>query len=60
MSVRNTRREANEALKKLEKAHKITEDESHKGIDDVQNLTDKHIKHIDELLKHKESEIYEV
>jgi len=60
VSVRNARREANDVLKKLQKDHKITEDECHKTIDDVQKLTDKHIKHIDELLKHKETEIFEV
>ncbi len=60
ISVRNSRRDANEVLKKLQKDHKITEDECHKTIDEVQKLTDKHIKHIEELLKHKEQEIYEV
>ncbi|MBU1862353.1 MAG: ribosome recycling factor [Candidatus Omnitrophica bacterium] len=60
VSVRNIRREANERLKKLQKDHQITEDDSRKSIDEVQKLTDKHIKHIDELLKHKEQEIFEV
>lgn len=60
VSVRNVRREANEAVKKLEKAHTITEDDCKKAHDKIQKITDEHIKHIDELLKHKEVEIYEV
>ena len=60
ISVRNARREAHEVLKKLQKDHKITEDEYHKTMDEVQKLTDKHIEHIDELLKRKEQEIFEV
>jgi ribosome recycling factor len=60
ISVRNIRREANEGLKKLEKEHKVTEDDMRKGVEDIQKITDKQIKHIDELLKHKEKEIFEV
>lgn len=60
ISVRNARREANEAVKKLQKEHKITEDDERKGADEIQKITDKHIKHIDDLLKHKEQEIFEV
>ncbi len=60
ISVRNNRREANEVIKKMQKDQKTTEDDARRGTDEVQKLTDKHIKHIDELLKHKEGEIYEV
>jgi len=60
VSVRNTRREANEAIKKLEKGHTITEDDCRKTLDKIQKITDDHTKHIDDLLKHKEQEIYEV
>ena len=60
VSVRNTRREANEAIKKLEKDHTITEDDCRKGLEKIQKITDEQIKHIDDLLKHKEQEIYEV
>ena len=60
VSVRNVRREANDALKKLQKDSTITEDESRKAVDEVQRVTDENIKHIDELLKHKEKEIFEV
>ena len=60
VSVRNIRRDANETIKKLQKEHLVTEDDAHRGNDEIQKITDKHIKHIDELLKHKETEIYEV
>lgn len=60
VSVRNIRREANEVIKKLEKEHTITEDDCRKTLEKVQKITDEHIKHIDDLLKHKEQEIYEV
>lgn len=60
VSVRNIRREANEAVKKLQKDSSITEDDAHKATDSIQKITDEHIKHIDELLKHKEQEIFEV
>lgn len=60
ISVRNIRRDANDALKKKEKNHEISEDQSHTAMDEVQKLTDVHIEQIDELLKNKEAEIMEV
>jgi len=59
-AVRNVRRDGNEALKKLEKDKKISEDELHRGLDEIQKLTDDHIKHIGEILAGKETEILEV
>lgn len=59
VAMRNLRREANEQLKKLEKDKKITEDELHKSIDKVQELTDKYINQIEEVLAKKEKEIME-
>src|ERR1700716_1262863 len=53
-SVRQVRRDANDRLKKLLKDHKISEDDEKKGLDEVQKLTDAHIKHIDDLQKKKE------
>ena len=44
-SVRQVRRDANERLKKLLKDHKISEDDEKKGLDEVQKITDNHIKH---------------
>ena len=60
VAVRNLRREANDELKKLEKAHKITEDELKKALDDIQKATDKTIKEIDDIVAAKDKEILEV
>jgi ribosome recycling factor len=56
-SVRQVRRDANERLKKLLKDHKISEDDEKKGLDEVQKLTDNHIKQIDETQKKKDAEL---
>jgi ribosome recycling factor len=58
--VRNIRRESNEALKKAEKDKKISEDESRKAQEHVQEITDKHIELIDEMTNKKEAEVMEV
>ena len=60
VAVRNVRREVNEDIKELEKAKEISEDESKKGLDDAQKLTDKFIKRLEEILQKKEAEIMEV
>lgn len=60
IAVRNIRRDANDALKKLEKNHEISEDQYHTAVDEIQELTDKHIQSIDDLLKAKEKEVMEV
>jgi ribosome recycling factor len=57
--IRNIRREANEALKKLEKNKQLSEDGVHKGMDQTQDLTNRMIKSLDELLEKKEKEIME-
>jgi ribosome recycling factor len=60
IAVRNVRRDAMDELKKAEKDHVISQDE-HKKLDtEVQQLTDAHIKLIDEALKVKEQEIMQV
>ena len=56
-SVRQVRREANERLKKLLKDHKIPEDDEKKGLDEVQRLTDAHVKQIDDLQTKKDGEL---
>lgn len=58
--VRNQRRDANDKVKALEKDGKIPEDESKRGLDEIQKLTDKYIQEIDKLLAQKEKEIMEV
>jgi ribosome recycling factor len=60
IAVRNIRRDANEALKKLVKEKLISEDEERRAQDDTQKLTDKYISEIDKLLAQKESEIMTV
>ena len=60
ISIRTTRREANEEIKKMEKNKEITEDEQHKLMDRIQKVTDIYITKIDEMQKGKEQEIMEV
>jgi ribosome recycling factor len=60
VAVRNVRRDANDHLKRAEKAHEISEDESKRFQDRVQKLTDKHMVEIDRILAAKEEELMEV
>ncbi len=60
IAVRNVRRDANEDLKKAEKAGDISQDEQKKMETEVQKDTDAAIKRIDEALKVKEAEIMQV
>ncbi len=60
VSIRNARRVANDALKKAEKNGDISEDDSHRGLDNIQKLTDEYIKKVDDILKAKEKEIMEI
>lgn len=60
IAIRNIRRDANDRLKKEEKDKTITQDEVKKGLDEIQKLTDKYIKVIDEFLVQKEKEVMEV
>ncbi len=55
--IRNIRREANDELKKMEKNKDISEDDSIRGQDKVQKLTDKYIEQVDDAVKSKEEEI---
>ena len=60
VAVRNVRRDANDDLKKAEKAGDISQDEQKKMEAEVQKDTDAAIKRIDEMLKTKEAEIMQV
>lgn len=60
ISIRNIRRDANTKLEKARKASDITEDDERSAQADVQKLTDKYVKKIDELLSEKEAEVMEV
>ena len=57
---RNLRRDANDAVKKAEKAKEITEDEAKKGTEQIQKITDKIMKDIDGVAANKEKEVMEV
>lgn len=60
VAVRNIRRDANDELKRKEKAGEMTEDEHRKAQDDMQKLTDKYIEEVEKVLAAKEKEIMEV
>ncbi len=60
VSVRNVRRDYIEEIKKAEKDHEISEDESRRIQDKIQKLTDKYIKVVDEMTAAKEKEVTEV
>ena len=49
-----------EAFKKKQKASEITEDDQKKAEKDIQDLTDKHVKKIDEMGAKKEKELMEI
>lgn len=60
VAVRNIRRDTNEHIKAGEKKGQVSEDDSRRGQEDIQKLTDKYIAEIDRLVEHKEKEILEV
>jgi len=59
-AVRNVRRDGNDALKKLAKEKKISEDEEKRSLEDVQKMTDEEIRKMEELSKRKEVEVMQV
>ncbi|MFQ5442297.1 MAG: ribosome recycling factor [Thermodesulfobacteriota bacterium] len=60
VSIRNIRREANDTVNRLEKDKEISQDENKKAHGEIQELTDKFTKKVDEILQAKEAEIMEV
>jgi ribosome recycling factor len=60
IAVRNVRRDGMEQIKKLEKDHQMGEDEHKMWSEEIQKLTDDHIKQIDDSLHSKEEEIMTV
>jgi ribosome recycling factor len=60
VSIRNVRRDANEDLKKMTKDSKISEDDSKRGTEEIQKMTDKYIEEVNKLSEEKEKEIMEV
>ena len=60
IAIRNIRRDANEALKKLLKDKACSEDDERRAQDDVQKLTDKFVQEVDKLAADKEKELLTV
>ncbi|CAN5262296.1 MAG: ribosome recycling factor [Gemmatimonadetes bacterium] len=60
VAIRNIRHDANKRIQAAQKSGEISEDEMHRQLKDVQDLTDRHIGTIDEVLGRKEKEVMEV
>ncbi|PNU19782.1 ribosome recycling factor [Geothermobacter hydrogeniphilus] len=60
IAIRGARRDANDALKNLLKEKDITEDEQKRTEKDVQDLTDRYVKKVDDVLDVKEQEVMEI
>jgi ribosome recycling factor len=60
IALRNVRRDAIAHLKELERGGEVGADDLHRAEDRMQKLTDEHVKLVDDLYKHKETEILEV
>ena len=60
VSVRNIRRDGNEAVKKLLKDKKLAEDDEKKALDEIQKMTDSYMQKIDAAAKAKEKDILEI
>jgi ribosome recycling factor len=59
-AVRNIRRDGNDALKKLTKDKKISEDDEKRAMEEVQKMTDAEIRRMEELSQKKEAEVMQV
>jgi len=59
-AIRNVRRDGNDALKKLAKDKKISEDEEKRALEEVQKMTDEEIRRMEELSRKKEAEVMQV
>jgi ribosome recycling factor len=59
-AVRNVRRDGNDALKKLAKDKKISEDDEKRALEEVQKMTDGEIRRMEELSQKKEAEVMQV
>ncbi len=60
VAIRNIRRDANDTLKKMNKANEITEDDLKNGEDEIQKMTDKYIEKVDKEVELKSKEIMTV
>lgn len=60
VAIRNIRRDANQQLKELQKDKGITEDDLRRGETEVQQLTDRHVERVDQMVAEKEKELMEI
>jgi len=60
VSIRSARRDGNSMLKELAKEKEISEDDSKRGEDQVQKLTDKYVAEVEKVLQEKEKDLMEV
>ncbi len=60
VAIRNVRRDGMDTLKKSEKSNDISKDDHHRKAEEVQSLTDQHIKKVDDTLATKETDIMKV
>jgi len=60
IAIRNIRRDANSDLKVLEKEKEISEDQERRAQEEIQKLTDKYVKEVDQLVAAKEEDIMKV
>jgi ribosome recycling factor len=60
VSIRNVRRKAKEELDRIQKDGEAGEDEVVRAEKELQNVTDRYVAQVDELMKHKEAELLEV
>ncbi|WFA09770.1 ribosome recycling factor [Tissierella sp. Yu-01] len=60
IAIRNTRRDALDKIKKLEKSKEISEDDLKKAEEELQKITDKYVDQVDVVTKKKEEELMEI
>lgn len=60
IAIRNVRRDANHGVKELLKAKAVTEDDDRRAEEDIQKLTDRFVKDVDSVVKHKEDELMQL
>jgi ribosome recycling factor len=59
-AIRNVRRDGNDALKKMAKEKKISEDDEKRALEEIQKMTDEEIRRMEELCRKKEAEVMQV
>ena len=60
VSIRHTRHEARNTLQSMQREGEIGEDDCHRAMDELQDMTDEHINRLAEVLEKKEAEVMEV